>query len=352
MKLLMDYGGLIEAVALCTPHGPRDRTLLRAHAHVLMQLPQEIAVTLVCLAADAGALAHWAAHLRRGVRIVPVAGINGEGMWTQDPVMVASDRGKRRYLRVVPEHPNDLAAWLSATDGTPVEQLRLRLAGGNSLVGTDFRIVGIGAVQAEAGLNTAARIARAVAIHRALDRRPMHIYGHGDGQLPDHQDPFHLDLALALTGCRTRRDEPIVVLAKPTRWAVALEATAERLRADGFHVLRNRVPVIGSAVAGYNNVLVENVRRKRARQPLVMLPGFGDRNRSLAAYDDATAELWSRLGFGVRRVPGWAPFSFAGGALRCATKVLRRGPFDVDERIIPDTVLRRIETFLQRPTEP
>jgi len=82
------------------------------------------------------------------------------------------------------------------------------------------------------------------------------------------------------------------------------------------------------------------------RRPLVMIPGFGGRSRSLTAYDDAAAELWSQLGFAVRCLPGWAPFSFAGGALRCAAKVLRRGPFDGDERVIADTVLRRIEALL------
>ena len=346
MKLLMDYGGLIEEIALCTPHGPRDRDLLRAHAHVLMQLPREIAVTLVCRAEHAEVLAHWAAQLRPGVRIVPVAGINNEGMWTPDPIMVTVDRGRRRYLRVIPEHPNDLADWLGTADGTAVERIKLQLAGGNSLVGQDFRIVGIGAILAQAGRDTPARIARAVASHRALDRRRMYVYGHGEGPLPDDQDPFHLDLALALTGCRTRRGEPIVLLAKPSRWAAALESTAERLSAEGFYVLRNKVPVLGSAMAGYNNVLVENAPRRGARRPLVMIPGFGGRSRSLVAYDEATTELWALLGFAVRRVPGWAPFSFAGGALRCAAKVLRRGRFDGEERIIPDTALRRIEALL------
>jgi hypothetical protein len=148
--------------------------------------------------------------------------------------------------------------------------------------------------------------------------------------------------ALALTGCRTRRGEPIVLLAKPTRWASGLDTAAERLGADGFHVLRNQVPMLGSAIAGYNNVLVENIRRHGERRPLAMLPAFGGQSRSLRAYDEASAKLWSLLGFTVRHIPGWAPFSFASGALRCATKVLRRGPYDGNERIIPDTVLKQI----------
>lgn len=344
MKLLMDYGGLIEAVALCTPHGPHDRDLLRAHAHTMMQFPPEVAVHLVCRTEDAAPLARWAARLRRGVRIIPVAAINSEGMWTQDPVMVATERGKPRYLRVIPEHPNDLADWLGDADGTPVQRLRLHLSGGNSLVGADFRFVGLGAVLAEAGRPTPARITKAIAAHRALDTRRMHVFGYGDGPVPDEQDPFHLDLALALTGCRTRRGEPIVLLARPTRWAAALEATAERLRTEGFHVLRNTVPMLGSALAGYNNVLVENVVRRGERRPLVILPAFGGRSRSLSAHDAETAELWQMLGFTVRYVPGWTPFSFASGALRCATKVLRRGAFSGDERVIPDAMLRRIDT--------
>lgn len=338
-RLLMDYGGPIEEIALCNPGGPHDRDVVRAHRSLIEQLPREVAVALVCRAEDAARLERWLARLgvTRG-RVVPVVErLGANAIWIQDPFMIVAERRRRTYVSVAAEHPCGFADWLADERGA--ERSTLKLAGGNCLVGRDFRIVGAAAIEAEAGRATPARLRRAMARHAAFDPRPLHVYGDGDMV----QEPFHLDLALALTGCRTWRGEPIVLLARPDRSSTGLNRIAERLRADGFHVLRNAVPTAGSGYLAYNNVLVESTVRPGESRPLVFVPQFGDRRRSLHEHDRAACALWTVLGFGVRPVGGWAPFGFAGGALRCASKVLKRGAWRGSERVIEDHVLAKLE---------
>lgn len=341
-RLLTDYGGPIEEIALCNPTGLRDRDVVRAHSNLIEQLPREVAIALVCRAGDAAGLERWLARLGVGRgRIVPIhEPLGADAMWVQDPFMVKTARGRRSYVGVTAEHSYAFAEWLGG-GGSAAERSTLSLAGGNCLVGRDFRIVGAGAIEAEAGKPTAARLRRALARHAAFDPRPLYIYG--DAELA--QEPFHIDLALALTGCRTSGGKPIVLLAQPERRSCGLDSIAERLGADGFHVLRNPVPTAGSGYPAYNNVLVENAVRPGESRPMVFVPQFSDRKPSLRDHDRAACALWDALGFYVRPVGGWAPFSFAGGALRCATKVLRRRAWRGPERVVPDSLLATLRAY-------
>ena len=115
-------------------------------------------------------------------------------------------------------------------------------------------------------------------------------------------------------------------------WAEQLDATAERLEDDGFAVLRNKVPYLAHpayapnpSLRAYNNVMLENAIRTGRSRPLVWLPHFGDLEPDLEAYDSANRAVWETLGFEVVPVPGWSALVRAGGALRCASKILRRG---------------------------
>ncbi|HVY50166.1 MAG TPA: hypothetical protein VHA07_01255 [Devosia sp.] len=348
VPLLMDYGGLIEAIAICNPDGAANRALLRAHRNLLSQLPSETAVTILCRAADREALSQWLQRIgATSVRLLPAsAPLRSDAIWIQDHLVVRQQGRRRSYLGIVSEHPYDSARWLGHDDGTPVETSRIRLSGGNLLVGRNFRILGAGSIEAEARGWTATRWRGALARYAALDPRPLHLYGYGPDPAspPILQEPFHLDLALALTGCRTERDEPIVLLARPARTMPELDAAAERLRQSGFCVLRNRVPVLSGSIVGYNNVLIENALRPGARRPLVFVPQFG------FGEDGAVLALWRVLGFEPRPVPGWAPFIFPGGALRCAAKILKRGAWRGMERVIPDRTLRAIARRAAGPT--
>lgn len=341
-RLLMDYGGAIEALALCNPDGTSNRALLRAHRNLLTQLPPDIAVSLVCRADRATDLRRWLGRIGHGhVGLIPATvTLRPDALWVQDHLVVRTEGRRRTYTSVVSEHPYDTARWLGAADGVAVERSRLHLSGGNLLVGADFRIVGAGAIEAEAGRPTPARWQRALGRHSAFDPRPLHVFGYGfsPGGPPLFQEPFHLDLALALTGCRTVRGQPVVLLASPARPMPELDDAAKRLRAGGFFVVRNPVPTSAGSIVGYNNVLVENVVRPGQRRPFVFIPQFGN-----ARHDAGALLLWRKLGFSPRGVSGWAPFVFPGGALHCAAKILRRGPWRGPERVIADSTLGALE---------
>jgi hypothetical protein len=340
MTLLMDQGGLIEEIALCNPAGIANRDLLRAHGNIIAQMPG-VKVWLVCRREDEAALERWASRAGLGnVQIVPVdAPLGPDAMWIQDPFVVrVGRRGRPSYESIVAEHDYDYAGWLGAAQGREVSHNRLRLTGGNLLVGRDFRIVGAESIAGPGGSPQV--LGRALPRHRDFDPRPLHVYGYRNGPGGRWgQTPFHLDLALALTGCRTVRNEPIVLLAKPAWDAPALDAAAARLEADGFCVLRNRLPGRDKRLRYYNNVLVENVVRPGEIASLVFVPHYG---RSADAQVDA---VWKMLGFTPRPIDGWSFGLFPGGALRCATKVLRRGPAPGRDRLIGDDVLAAIRAL-------
>src|SRR6185437_15298353 len=238
-RLLSDTDGLIEAIALCLPRGLEHRELMAAHRGLLRQLPAEIAVTLATPPEHVSAVSSWLDRQHQGRHAVVAAGeeLDEHAIWVQDPLLVTTDRGRRAYLRVASEYPYPVAHWLAAADGTGVDRTQLHLSGGNSLVGHNFRFAGADAVLHDAGRGMPAAIRRAVERHRSLDPRRLHIYGYGEtpiAGMPWAQEPFHLDLALALTGCHTAREHPIVLLARPQPPSPALAATAKRLAGDGF----------------------------------------------------------------------------------------------------------------------
>lgn len=352
-RLLADTGGLIATIALCLPRGMEHRPLLAAHRSLLSQLPSEIAVTIATPPEHAGDVARWLDHHHAGPHAVVVANgkLDDHAIWMQDPLLVATKGRRRIYLSVRSEYPCDAAGWFASADGAAVDRSPLHLSGGNSLVGGNFHIVGADAILKHAGRHTPAAILRVIDRHRALDPRRMHIYGYGAtpvAGMPWAQEPFHLDLALALTGCRTIRSQPIVLLARPPGVSAELDAVAARLLADGFYVLRVHVPMLGNSLYGYNNVLVETAVRPGEPRPLVFVPRYGDRRRSLIRYDRYVEELWTGLGFTPRWVTGWGPFVFAGGAVRCAAKVLSRRAISTPERTIPDRTLARLARLTPR----
>ena len=111
-----------------------------------------------------------------------------------------------------------------------------------------------------------------------------------------------------------------------------LDWTAERLKLLDFEVLRNPVPFVPAIgdrqlrARLYNNVLVENEIRRGRSKPLVWLPQYADAEPELADFDIENSALWRELGFEPVAARGWSKLTVAMGAVRCATKVLRRNP--------------------------
>jgi hypothetical protein len=273
-------------------------------------------------------------------------------MWTQDPWMIADRAGQLHVYHLTnTDRPGRQATWLAAARNLTLERPALQLAGGNTLTGPNYRILGAASVEmtqraGTGGLSWTAALAR----HQALDPRPISVFGFALPGQPGaeekvRQQPSHLDLVLSATGIVTSEGKPLLLLADPRSgarpegprtpgWAEQLDATARRLEANGFAVQRNPVAYTAHPqwspnpnLRAYNNVLLENEIRPGRSRPLVWLPQFGDLEPQLGAFDEANRSIWRDLGFETVSVHGFSALVRSGGGVRCASKVLRRTAF-------------------------
>jgi hypothetical protein len=317
-------------------------------------LPAGVVLILLAEEPTAMAMEDWAAglDLRCALHILataPAGTMRDADLWTQDTFLAAEHDGTTVLLPLPhTDHPGQHAQWLAGATRRIAATPPLHLAGGNMLTGADFRLVGAASIQSTALVGNGPMTSdEALARHRALDARPLYLFGFPlptrETPQPLAQQPHHLDLVLSLTGKITAEGKPLLLLADPRStldpdgprmpgWAEQLDATAARLEADGFAVRRNQVPYLAHldyapnpSLRAYNNVMLENAIRTAKSRPLVWLPHFADLEPDLEAYDRANRATWETLGFEVVPVPGWSALVRAGGALRCATKVLRRG---------------------------
>jgi hypothetical protein len=355
--LVPDCGGLIAEVAMTLPPfllAPQQAAKRRALGNLAEALPAGIALILLAEEPTAVTVEDWAAGLRLRCALhihakAPAGTMRDADLWTQDTFLAAEHDGANVLLPLPhTDHPGQHAQWLTGATRRITAAPPIHLAGGNILTGADFRLVGAASVEHTARVGDRPMTSdEALARHRALDERPLHLFGFPlptrDMPQPLAQQPHHLDLVLSLTGKITAAGKHLLLLADPRGtldpdgprvpgWAEQLDATAERLEADGFAVLRNKVPYLSHpayapnpSLRAYNNVMLENAIRTAKSRPLVWLPHFGDLEPDLGVYDDANRAVWESLGFEVVPVPGWSPLVRAGGALRCASKVLRRG---------------------------
>jgi hypothetical protein len=354
--LVPDCGGLIAQLAMAMPSflfTPRAEMKRRAFAALAEAMPAGSKLLLVIEETAASLAESWAAHLKLScdLRIVPVQGMMGDAdLWIQDPFLVAEHDGAPLLLPLPnTDHAGRHAQWLTQTGCSLGPAPPIHLAGGNMLTGSRFRLVGAQSIDntlriCDRPLTTAEAMAR----HAALDARSIHVFGftlpHRGGTPSLAQQPHHLDLVVSLTGVETADGQPILLVADPRKtfdsdgprmegWAEQLDASVERLTEDGFAVHRNKVPYLAHPtyapnpmLRAYNNVIVENAVRTRQgkTRPLVWLPQFGDLEPELAPYDNANRLTWEALGFEIMPVLGWSALVRAGGAIRCASKVLTR----------------------------
>jgi hypothetical protein len=148
----------------------------------------------------------------------------------------------------------------------------------------------------------------------------------------------HVDRYVSPTGLR-RNGKHLLLLADPVAVAPEaiskakrekrlLDASEHWLRDQGFEIIRNPVPCgvdVKNAVRPrlYNNVLLENALREGNGKPIMWLPCFGEDSR-FTEFDAENARIWQDLGFDPKLVFGWESLAHANGALRCASKVIRR----------------------------
>ena len=148
----------------------------------------------------------------------------------------------------------------------------------------------------------------------------------------------HVDRYVSPTGLRHNGKhllllaDPVAVapeaISKAKREKRLLDASEHWLRDQGFEIIRNPVPCgvdVKNAVRPrlYNNVLLENAVREGNGKPIMWLPCFGEDSR-FTEFDAENARIWKDLGFDPKLVFGWESLAHANGALRCASKVIRR----------------------------
>lgn len=369
--LVPDCGGAIEEIAIavvpaCFTGDLLLRSLLSALGKFVETLPADVVLYVLAAVETKNQVAAWLSRLDLKCRPVLVQANlatkpDTSEFWVQDPLLVWRDGTDACFLQVECENPGDHAQWLGRRLGIPVERPNIYLAGGNLLVGPNFRLSGQDSIdltqplidregnEREGSKESAyERLAR-------MDARPLLIAGYSFGSEPDGppaagawNDPYrlrqyggHVDRFISLTGLVTADGRPKIVvadakLANGGRQAEfgsipkMLDATATRLGQQGFKVIRNAVPFVPALRDRqlrprlYNNVIVENEIRAGNKRPLVWLPQFADEEPWLAPFDAFNAGLWRGLGFEPVPALGWSKLTVAMGAVRCATKVLKR----------------------------
>lgn len=364
--LVSDCGGAIEEIAIapvpgCFGDNALLGALLTALGNFATTLPNELLLRVLGTAATRDAIERWADGLGLACRTSFVEAdlsqaADTSDVWMQDPMLVLQGADGATYLRQDCENPGDHAAWLSRSTGIPVERIAVHLAGGNLLVGPDFLLTGQDSIDmTQAIIDREGGGETAFERLSAIDARRLYVAGYGYGEqtsdMPragNWSDPYrfrqyggHIDRFIALTGLKTADARPIIVVgdarlgprgreAEFGPAAKRLDQTAERLALLGFAVRRNPVPFVPAIgdrqlrARLYNNLLVENEIRRGRTRPLVWLPHYGEAEPELADFDAENAALWEGLGFEVIGLHGWARPTLAMGALRCASKVLRR----------------------------
>lgn len=366
--LVADCGGAIEEMAIaivpgCFGDDPLFAALIAALGNFAGTLPEDVRLHVLGNAATRDRIERWLDGLGLACRTVFVeAGLSEASdtsdFWVQDPLLILQGADGGKYLQQDCENPGDHARWFSRATSIPIEKAGVHLAGGNLLVGPDFLLTGQDSVDLtqaiidrEGGADTAfERLS-------ALDARPLYVAGYGYGvqtvetpRAGAWNDPYrfrqyggHIDRFIAITGLKTAEGRPKIVVADarlgpggraadlgpaPQR----LDQTAARLDFLGFEVLRNPVPFVPTIgdrqlrARLYNNVLVENEIRRGRSKPLVWLPQYADAEPELADFDIENSAMWRDLGFEPVAARGWSKLTVAMGAVRCATKVLRRNP--------------------------
>ena len=373
LPLVPDCGGPIRTIALALPaaffaESRTDDTVspLIPIGNLLSALPSDITAAIVIDHASFATAQDWLDSMQVPctTTLVPLAeGDSVPHPWIQDMFHVRTgDQEEGTAAEFVSVAQSALSVTLAEHLGATVTHLDVALAGGNQLVGPDFRLVGHSSLVDDRGFGKAAAAPsqrwRKV---QALDGRRVHSFGYRPedlGKVPVafdlsttrickpviaggkmHQCGFHVDQFVSVTGLK-RGDRPLLLVADPVahgecdaRAAIdlkrKLDASALSLARQGFAIERNPIPVSPAIDTNkclprlYNNVLLENVTRPGQKRPSVWLPHFGDRE-ALEAFDVVNRQIWDGLGFQAIGVAGWSHLSSRNGALRCAIKVINR----------------------------
>lgn len=374
LSLVPDCGGLIRTIALALPascfaEDKFDKAVspLVPIGNLLSALPCDVTALVLIDRTSLMPAQNWLDRLEIpcAVRLVPLDGNNSVSHpWIQDMFHVRAT-GEEGAAELVVTANNAVASELANRLGLATALSDVALAGGNQLVGPDFRLVGHSSLQDDRGVGRNAANDRHERWQRvqALDGRTVYSFGYRPEDLGKtsasfdlsvarasvpaigsekmHQCGFHIDQFVSVTGLK-RDGRPLLLVADPaalqgcdaraaTDLKRKLDASALSLARQGFSILRNPIPVLPAIDTNkclprlYNNVFLENVTRSGQKRPFVWIPHFGD-TEALQGFDGENRQIWEKLGFHVVGVTGWSHLASRNGALRCATKVINRGP--------------------------
>lgn len=373
--LVADCGGLIRTIALALPapffaesRGGDVVSPLIPIGNLLSALPSDITAAVLVDSARLASARSWLGGLPISC-IAALAPLSGKDAiphpWIQDMFHVRmGDPEKGAVAEFVLMAERTTGVGLARHFGAATIHSDVALAGGNQLVGPDFRLVGHSSLQDDRGMAKSAAIpSQRWQKIQALDARAVFSFGYRPGDLGHtpiycdlralatcqpasadekmHQCGFHVDQFVSVTGLR-REGRSLLLVADPvahggcdvraaTDLKRKLDASALSLARQGFAIERNPIPVSPAIDTNkclprlYNNVLLENVTRSGQKRPFVWIPHFGDRE-TLEEFDAMNRKIWDRLGFQAIGVGGWSHLSSRNGALRCATKIINRGP--------------------------
>ncbi|MFK0205192.1 hypothetical protein [Agrobacterium sp. NPDC090283] len=375
LPLMPDCGGLIRTIALALPasffaKNRADDTVspLIPIGNLLSALPADITAAIVIDRASLGSARDWFDHLPVSCRteLIPLAENDSvSDPWVQDMLHVrAADPETDAAAELVLVAEKAIGASLAEYLGAATTHSHVALAGGNQLVGPDFRLVGHSSLQDDRGIGKNAAIpSQRWREIQAFDGRSVFSFGYRPedlGKIPAssdfssketceaetigekmHQCGFHVDQFVSVTGLISA-GRPLLLLADPvahggcharavTELKRKLDASALWLVRQGFAIERNPIPVSPAIDTNkclprlYNNVILENVTRSGQKRPFVWVPHFGD-TESLEEFDAMNRKIWDRIGFQAIGVAGWSHLSSRNGALRCATKIINRSP--------------------------
>lgn len=388
-RIVSSAHGSIDHLLLTYPRYVQgEASYEAAYSDLLAKLPKRTEVTVFVHPEVEADLRGVIDRHRRGAttNVVVAPDFLNFTVWAEDPYVVVSDTdpGSPATYLIEPftfTRAGDTLIAERVAQASPFQstQSPLYFQGGNVLIGDDFVMVGIdylyntldtfrtsGAVSIPA--NTDAFEFVTGLFNRTFGeqmrmffpgtRLPVPQQQEGPIQVDgsqwterrfigtgDRQPIFHIDMFISLAGrgndgrYRLLVGSPAAadrILGRRTsRYAMqeVFDDMAARLRAEGFDVLRNPLPltyvdypderVREWYFATSNNCLVEIDGASKQ----VWLPTYGHGPwDELAATDEANRKLWEGLGFKVHQLGDFNLFTQNLGAVHCIKKYLQRGP--------------------------
>lgn len=390
-SLVPSADGRIARMLLTVPaYATSSEPLAAVYRDLLARLPHDTALVVLTHESAKAVVERWLGEAARGTRarddVLTAPDHLNFSVWAEDGYAVVHDGGLQRTLFVepysFPRYGDSLIADLVA-GGTDLEstQAPLYFQGGNVLVGDDFFLLG-----ADYPANTLSYVGPVLTpepgesaealVHRlyreyldpgrrlryvgsgvpvpAQQSRPFTLGGERWteylylGNRPGTVQPmFHIDMFLTLAGrgadgrYRVLVGDPAAaadVLGHdllPHAMAEVFDDIAAVLDRDGFHVLRNPLPLayVDDPLARErfwyfatsNNALVQLARGPGEGADAVYLPTYGHGAwPELAATDEANAQIWAGLGVEPVMLGDFHPFASNLGAAHCIKKYLAR----------------------------